>query len=180
MRYFHQQNIVIFLVSLIIYYYNPSFGLVLLSLSAGLFIWEITRKKTRLAPILALASCSALFLLLEDYSTKRQAKIIVAEVFDYYRHNHTTPKDLDEIFVSETMTRTAIFNGFNYGMNILSRHRCEWKLEFSNIWGTHYFYNDRLGKFEKTGHEEGTNKHWNLFWKAEPHLKIADHRSFPQ
>lgn len=129
MRYFHQQNIVIFLVSLIIYYYNPSLGLVLLSLSAGLFI---------------------------------------------------TPKDLDEIFVSETMTRTAIFNGFNYGMNILSRHRCEWKLEFSNIWGTHYFYNDRLGKFEKTGHEEGTNKHWNLFWKAEPHLKIADHRSFPQ
>lgn len=180
MRYLVQQNIVLFVISLIVYYYNPSFGLVLLSLSAGLFIWEITRKKTRLSPIIAILSCISLFLLLEDYSTKRQAKIIVAEVFDYYRHNHTTPKDLDEVFVSATMMRTAVFGGFNYGMKILSSHRCEWKLEFSNIWGTRYFYNDRLGKFEETEHLQGTNNHWNLFWKVEPHLEVRDHRVIPE
>jgi hypothetical protein len=179
MRYLVQQNIVLFIISLIIYYYNPSFGLLLLSLSIGLFIWEITRKKTRYSAIIAVLSCASFFLLLEDYSTKRQAKLIVAEVFDYYRHHHTTPKDLDEVFVSATMARTAVFGGFNYGTNMLSSNRCEWKLEFSNIWGTHYFYNDRLGIVEETEHLQGTDKHWNLFWKAEPHLKIADHRSFP-
>lgn len=177
MRYLVRQNIAIFLISLLIYYYNPSFGLVLLSLSVGLFIWEITRKKTMYSAIIAAFSCVSLFLLLEDYSTKRQAKIIVAEVFDYYRHNHTAPKDLDEVFVSATMMRTSVFQGFNYGMNMLSMHRCEWKLEFSNIWGTRYFYNDRLGKFEKTDHTQGTDKHWNLFWKVEPHLEVRDHHA---
>lgn len=176
MRYLVQQNIVLFIISLIIYYYNPSFGLLLVSLSAGLFIWEVTRKKTRLAPLIAILSSVSFFLLLEDYSTKRQAKIIVAEVFDYYRHNHTTPKDLDEVFFSGTMMRTALFGGFNYGTKILSRHRCEWKLEFSNIWGTSYFYNDRVGKFEQVDHLQGTNKHWNIFWKVEPHLEVRDHR----
>ena len=177
MRYLIQQNIVIFLVSLIIYYYNPSFGLILLSISIGLFVWEITRKKTKLSPIIAILSCVSLFLLFEDYSTKRQAKIIVAEVFDYYRHNHKTPKNLDEVFFSGTMMKTAVFGGFTYGRKILSEHRCEWKLEFTNIWGTHYFYDDNIGKFEQTEKWSGTAHHWNTFWKVEPHLKITDNRT---
>ena len=180
MRYLVRQNIVLFLISLIIYYYNPSFGLVLLALSAGLFVWEVTRKKTKLSSIVAILSCVSLFLLLEDYSTKRQAKIIVAEVFDYYRHHHTTPRDLDEVFFSGTMMRTAIFGGFKYGMKTLSRHRCEWKLEFTNIWGTSYFYNDRIAKFEEVEHLQGTDKHWNKFWKVEPHLQVADQRIIPE
>ncbi|WP_300663215.1 hypothetical protein [Fluviicola sp.] len=176
MRYLIQQNIVLFVISLIIYYYNPSLGLVLLSISIGLFVWEITRKKTKLSPILAVLSCVSLFLLLEDYSTKRQAKIIVAEVFNYYRNHHQTPKNLDEVFFSGTMMKTAIFEGFTYGGKILSEHRCEWKLEFSNMWGTHYFYNDRVGKFEEMEHLSGTNESWNTFWRVESHLKATDHR----
>jgi hypothetical protein len=176
MRYLIQQNIVLFIVSLIIYYYNPSFGLILLSLSIGLFVWETTRKKTKIAPVIAILSTISLFFLLEDFSTKRQARIIVAEVYDYYRHNHKTPSDLKEIFVSATMSKTSLFSGFNYGTHLLSAHRCEWKLEFTNVWGTHYFYDDKVGEFEKTQKWNGTAHHWNQFWKIEPHLKITDER----
>jgi hypothetical protein len=176
MRYLIQQNIILFLAALVVYYYNPSFGLILLALSAGFFAWNFTRRKTRAAPLIALLCCASVFLLLEDYSTKRQAKMVVAEVFDYYRHHHQTPKNLGVIFFSETMKRTSRFTVFNYSMKTLSRHRCEWKLEFSNVWGTHYFYNDRSGEFEETEPLQGTNDHWNIFWKVEPHLQVTDTR----
>ncbi|WP_343604959.1 hypothetical protein [Fluviicola sp.] len=167
------QNVV-FIVSLIIYFYIPLFGLVLLAFSTGWFLLEISRKRTKLTWALAALSGIGVFLLLQDYSAKRQAKILVAEVFDYYRHHHKTPDDLGDVSASGKLMTTAAFGNFDYEHQILSEHRCEWKLEFTNIWGTGYFYDDGTGRFEKILPGQGTSRHWNLFWKAEPHLRTAE------
>lgn len=167
------QNVV-FIVSLIIYFYFPIFGLVLLAFSTGWFLLDILPKRTVSTWFLAVLSGVGVFLLLQDYSAKRQAKILVAEVFDYYRRHHKTPEDLGDLSASDKLMTTAVFGNFDYKQQILSEHRCEWKLEFTNIWGTAYFYDDAAGKFEKIDRGQGTNRHWNLFWKAEPHLKVAE------
>lgn len=168
------QNVV-FIASLIIYFYNPLFGLILLAVSIAWFILEIRSKRNVLTWTLALLSGAGVFVLLQDYSAKRQARILVAEVFDYYRHHHKTPEDLGEVSFAGNLMSTAALGNFDYEDLVLPAHHFEWKLEFTNIWGTSYFYDDHNGEFEEIQPGEENEEHWNLFWKADPHhLRAAE------
>jgi hypothetical protein len=102
------------------------------------------------------------FLGLEDYANELQFQIIFADINKYYSINHKMPNSLSDLYKLETMTRTAHLSLFNYQSKKISKWKFKTKLEFSNIWGTVYYYCDKCGEIEKEKNEN-LGGHWNEY-----------------
>jgi len=146
-------------ISIVFFYYNPSMGLYSICISIGLITFAFLRKKRLLISILATITT---FFALEEYATKNQAEIILHEIFDYHERNGITPNDLNEIFQCKMMYLTPLFKEYYYERKNETKKAFDWKLEFSTVTGTIYFYDDKSGDIENQKNGQGNN-HLNNF-----------------
>jgi len=141
---------------------SPTLALIISSLVVVSISILITRKKSKYNWSISFLVGIAFYLLLNDFVVKKQAELIVNDVFDFKQKKDIMPKTLNEIYDNSLMKYTPTFDKYVYERRNETDESYQWKLEFKNIWGTEYFYDDKTGDIEKRENWQGDN-HWNEF-----------------
>lgn len=144
---------------------SPTLALIISSFVIVFISILSTRKKSKYFRLISLLVGIAFYLLLNDFVVKKQAELIVHDVFDFKQKKDIVPKTLNEIYDNNLMTFTPSFDKYVYERQNETKESYQWKLEFKNIWGTEYFYDDKTGDIEKRKNWQGDN-HWNEFSKT--------------
>lgn len=144
---------------------SPSLGLIVITLAIISVSFIILRKKTNYNWSISVILGIVFFLSFNDYVTKRQAELIISDVFDYKQKNDIAPKSLKDIYDNYFMRHTSTFGNYNYEWRNETDESYQWKLEFTTIWGTEYYYDDKTGDLETKENWQGSN-HWNEFRKT--------------
>lgn len=146
------------IIAVFSFWISPTLGLIIFTLIVISVI--IIRKKSKYHWTISFLVGIGFFLLLNDIVVKRQAELIVNDLFDFKQKKNIVPKSLNDVYDNYFMSITPTFDQYIYKRRNLSDGSYEWKLEFKNIWGTEYFYDDKTGNIEKRENWQGVN-HWN-------------------
>ncbi len=145
------------IVSVIVFLYNPSFGLIFISISLALIAYGIIKKRSWYC-LLYLAISVICYLSFESYTAKLQAEKIVNKIMAYYSDHNSTPEKLDDVFSSRTMFMTPTFSEYNYFKDYETDEYCVWRLYYTDIWGKSFFYDNKTGDIEYRVHLDASKQ----------------------
>lgn len=142
----------------------PTLWLWMLTLTVAWITAIVLRKKKRLQWSISLVVGILFYLSLNDVFTKMQAEQLVGDVFDYKEKHGIVPNSLAELQLGYLMLTTPSFSEFQYQRRNETSNGYEWKLSYTTIWGTYFYYDDKCGEMEES-EEQDQDLHWNHFNK---------------
>lgn len=143
------------------FYFLPSSGLIMLSLSVGICIWLLFKKNIKLALSLSISLTIVTFLTLENYAMIREAESLIHEIFEYNKSNGITPRTLEQLETAKIKRSLSLYN-YRYQRRIVSETNFKWKFEFKSLWGTQHWYCDKTGDIESEN-DHPIGLHWVEF-----------------
>lgn len=129
-------------ISLLIFYILPNIGLYVICLTSTIVLYfTFVNLKLFLRLLIAFTLSGIIFISLIDRAYENQGWKVISLLFDYHHtNNQTVPKNLEDNIVWKLNSYTPLFEKYRYNYS-------EIRLEYKDIWGEYYHYDDKEGEF---------------------------------
>ncbi|WP_338790550.1 hypothetical protein [Bernardetia sp. MNP-M8] len=98
--------------------------------------------------LISLSLSGIIFLSLADRAYEKQGQKVVSMLFNYYHtNNQTVPKNLNNNITWEIISYTPLFDKYQYDCKYDSSRNFFFQLEYKDIWGKYYNYDNKDGDF---------------------------------
>ncbi|WP_338763647.1 hypothetical protein WAF17_20130 [Bernardetia sp. ABR2-2B] len=98
--------------------------------------------------LISLSLSGIVFLSSVDRAYEKQGRKVVSMLFNYYdANNQTVPKELNNNITWKIISYTPLFDKYHYDCKYDSSRNFIFQLEYKDIWGKYYNYDDKGGDF---------------------------------